>query len=107
MTKSKDVYKFLNDINKRINSIECMKYKMDWNYRLNIEIEKFNITHHGYQVIQSDSSRFKKYTEEELTTIISLKTNGKSDSEIAITIGRTYWSVVYKIRELRNNGLLK
>jgi hypothetical protein len=30
----------------------------------------------------------------------------KTDKEIATYLNRTYWSVVYKVKDLRKNGLL-
>ncbi|EIJ83666.1 hypothetical protein MGA3_00140 [Bacillus methanolicus MGA3] len=38
--------------------------------------------------------------------MIYLKQNGYTDKEIAKRLNRTYWSVVYKLRELRKDGCL-
>jgi len=104
MTKAKDVYHFLNQVNSTISNCDSMRYKFDWNYRFNVEKKKLHLDYSDYTVIETDSSRFSNYTEKEERDIIRLKLEGKTDRAIAEYLNRTYWSVVYKIRELRKNG---
>ncbi|WP_226529287.1 DNA endonuclease [Metabacillus niabensis] len=104
MTKTKDVYNFLNEIKSKISNCDSMRYKFDWQYRFNVEKEKLQFDYPDYTVIESDSKRFSKYTEKEEIDIVRLKLEGKTDKAIAEYLNRTYWSVVYKIRELRKRG---
>lgn len=104
MTKANDVYKFLNEIKTVISNCDSMRYKFDWPYRFNVEKEKLHLDYPNYTVIETDSSRFSNYTEKEEIDIVRLKLEGKTDRAIAEYLNRTYWSVVYKIRELRKKG---
>ncbi|WP_307342455.1 DNA endonuclease [Metabacillus malikii] len=106
MTKTRDVYKFLNTVKKAMHHCRSMKYKFDWEYRFHIEKEKLQALYPDYHVIESNSTRFKNYTNEEITKLIALKQLAYTDDEIAKELGRSYWSIVYKIKELRKNGLL-
>ncbi len=105
LTRVEETIKFLNVI--KLVEIDCpsMRYKYDWDYRLHVEKEK-HITYEGYTVIASDSMRSKNYTQKEVLQIISLKREGKSDKIISQTLNRSYWSIVYKLKQLRKNGLL-
>jgi hypothetical protein len=55
---------------------------------------------------RSSSDRNKNYTAEENKLLVTLKKSGHTDKEIAIILGRSYWSVVYKLSELRRINLL-
>jgi len=104
MTKTKDVYRFLNEVKSTISNCESMRYKFDWEYRFNVEKEKLQLDYPSYSVIETDSSRFSNYTEKEVMDIIRLKLEGQTDQAIAYYLNRTYWSVVYKIKDLRKKG---
>lgn len=88
-----------------ITDCPSMKYKYDWQFRLQMEANKHQ-KFHGYNVISSDSNRFQNYSEEELNSIITLKKSGKTDREISKSLNRSYWSIVYKLREIRKDGHL-
>ena len=104
MTKAKDVYHFLNQVKSTISNCDSMRYKFDWQYRFNVEKEKLHLYYPDYTIIETNSSRFSNYTEQEEMDIVRLKLEGKTDRAIAEYLNRTYWSVVYKIRELRKKG---
>lgn len=105
LTKVEETFKFLNLVKQAKVNIPSMRYKYDWKYRL--EIEKGKLTSHGdYTVIESDSMRVRNYTNSEVLKLISLKKEGKTDKEISHILNRSYWSIVYKIKELRRDGLL-
>jgi hypothetical protein len=60
----------------------------------------------GYQVIATDSTRFKNYSEEENTKLIEYKNRNIKNKEITILMNRSYWSKVDKLKEMRKDGLL-
>ncbi|MBM7600948.1 hypothetical protein JOC34_003369 [Virgibacillus halotolerans] len=93
--------KYLHTIQPVAKSCPSMFYKTSWDFRLRKDTKKYNSLYPDYQVLSSNSSRSKAYDEIELDKMISLKKQGITDNEIADTIGRTYWSVVYKLSELR------
>jgi acylphosphatase len=106
MTKTQEVYRFLIEVNRTMNNCKSMRYKFDWKFRFNIEKEKVRMNFPNYEIIESDSSRYQNYTEEDIKKLIHLKLKGKTDKEIATCLNRTYWSVVYKFKDLRKNGFL-
>lgn len=57
-------------------------------------------------LVLSSSDRRKTYSDEEIDKIIYLKQKGATYQSIADSLGRTYWSVVYKVSELKKQGLL-
>ncbi|TLS36613.1 DNA endonuclease [Pseudalkalibacillus caeni] len=105
-TSTLNTYNFLKAINTCTTSCPSMFYKTNWEYRFEKERQKYNKIYPGYSVIATSSERFKNYTEQEIVKLINLKKFGMTDKEIASQIHRTYWSVVYKISELRKDGLL-
>jgi hypothetical protein len=58
------------------------------------------------KVILSSSNRFKNYSIEEIQKLIKQKKAGYADKHIAEQLGRSYWSIVYKLSELRKLGKL-
>ncbi|MDX8343218.1 DNA endonuclease [Rossellomorea sp. YZS02] len=99
-------YNFLNLLSPITLTCESMYYKSNWEWRLKQEEQKFLVQYPNYQIIASSSSRNKNYSDKEINEMISLKKKGFKDQEIANTLARSYWSVVYKLRELRNGGVL-
>jgi len=47
------------------------------------------------------------YSAKEEETLVCMKAAGKTDREIANSLGRTYWSIVYKASTLRKAGRVK
>lgn len=105
-TSTDVTYHFLNLLSPITLTCESMYYKSNWEWRLKQEEQKFLEQYPNYQVISSCTNRFKNYTAEEVGKMIFLKKNGVKDIEIAKTLCRSYWSVVYKLRELRRERLL-
>ena len=105
-TSTDKTYQFLKLIQPVTKTCPSMNYKTNWEYRLEVERKKYEKEFPGYQMLASSSDRYKNYSSEEIITLIKLKKGGLTDRKIAQTLGRTYWSVVYKLRELRKNGLL-
>ncbi|RKD24224.1 hypothetical protein BEP19_07410 [Ammoniphilus oxalaticus] len=54
----------------------------------------------------SSSGRRKVNSNTEIKTLIKLKKSGSTDKAIAQQLNQTYWSVVYKLRELRKTEFL-
>lgn len=106
LTKVSDTLEFLRFISQVTENLKTMEYKYNWEYRLNLEREKHTVDFPNYQVISSDSNRWKNYDEEEIMKIIHLYQSGYKNIEIASQLNRSYWSIVYKIGELRKGGRL-
>lgn len=107
LNKEKEVRYFLNLFSHYKDELNCMAYKM--NLEKNIESKLNNIRNrYGKDVtVQvSSSNRRRLYSDTEIDIMIQLKKSGYTDQHIANKLGRTYWSIVYKISELRRNGLL-
>lgn len=100
-TKVSETMKFLEIVLHVSDDCPSMFYKTNWNFRLEKEIERYKESHPEYEVIASSSDRGKNYSEEECALIQSMKDKGCTDKEIALKLGRSYWSIVYKWREIR------
>lgn len=105
-TSTDKTYKFLKLIEPVTKLCPHMNYKTNWEYRFEFEKSKYEEEYPGYQTLASSSDRHKNYSFEEINTLITLKNEGITDKKIAEILGRTYWSVVYKLSDLRKNGLL-
>jgi hypothetical protein len=97
-------YRFLNLLSPITLTCESMYFKSNWEWRLKQEEQRFLVQYPNYQIIASSSSRHQNYSDKEVNDMISLKKKGFKDQEIANTLARSYWSVVYKLRELRNTA---
>ncbi|WP_443141013.1 hypothetical protein [Pseudalkalibacillus sp. R45] len=107
INKVKEVHKFLQIIEPYTNGIPSM------NYKTNIEKKIESISNRIYKkygnniTIQiSSSDNHKNYSYGEIKRIITLKQSGMQDKDIAKSLNRSYWSIVYKVSELRKNGRL-
>lgn len=82
-----------------------MKYKIDINENIRRKKNRiYNKFNPHVKIVTSSSERRRKYSDDEINQIIEYKKAGLTDKEIAKRIGRTYWSIVYKLKELRNKG---
>ncbi|MFD1706928.1 DNA endonuclease [Siminovitchia sediminis] len=106
-TSVQDTYEFLKSISPVTKTCRTMEYKTNWGVRFQLETNKFQQLYPDYKVIASCSSRSKPYSSEEIKILIKLKTQKHTIQQIADHLNRSYWSVVYKTRELRKSGLLK
>lgn len=105
-TSVEKTFQFLNTIEPYVKSCNGMEYKLDWEWRLQHETEILSKIYPQYEVRTSSHERFKNYNDEEISMIILMLQQKKTQQSIADTLGRSYWSVVYKISELRKNKLL-
>jgi hypothetical protein len=98
---------YLNIIRDVSDTCQSMLYKTSLSYRIVQETQKWKQKYPDYELIVSSSNRNKNYSSDENKLLIALKKSGHSDKDIAIKLGRTYWSVVYKLSELRKMNLLE
>lgn len=101
--KMSEIINFLYIIKPYVSQIESMEYK--WNFEKRLQ-----------EVYDSDNSvkkkdindrRFTRYTDSEVETLIKLKKGGTTDKRIAEVVGKSYWGVVWKIRDLRKKGIIQ
>ncbi|KXH79729.1 hypothetical protein [Sporosarcina sp. HYO08] len=107
INKEQDVRHLLNVIAPYVKCIPSMEYKT--NLETNIKQKTENIYKkygQSVNIVISSSERNRAYTFEEIELIIKLKTANVTDQAIADQLGRTYWSIVYKIGDLRKKSLL-
>jgi hypothetical protein len=106
LTRVSDTLRFLMLIEKSAKKCTKMNYKTNWKMRFEAEKSKLHEENPNFQILSSDSERWKNYNEEEVNKIIELKNDNNTDQAIANHLNRSYWSIVYKIRELRKDGRL-
>jgi len=94
-TRVIDALTFLKQVAPYTVDLPNFAYKLDWESRLN----QFQHEHPQHNVLTSKPSR--PYTSEECTTILELKTSGWTTQAIAEKLDRTYWSVTYKLGQLK------
>ncbi|WP_214756336.1 endonuclease [Exiguobacterium sp. s157] len=99
--KTQEALNFLEFTKSYATEIPSMTWKLDWEYRLSLEKD----ANPDKSVITSKPKN--DYTEEEIEFIVTSKLKGRTDKEIAEALDRTYWSVVYKWQDIKNNRLLE
>ncbi|PID23305.1 hypothetical protein [Sporosarcina sp. P7] len=105
-SRTADTLQFLQDLEHIVVTCPSMSYKTNWQYRFYLEKQKWRQEYPNYQLIVSDRKRMRAYTEDEISILRHMKQSGKTDQQIADELGRSYWSVVYKISELRSQNLM-
>ena len=88
-----------------IQTCPSMYYKTNWPYRFELEKIKLKNKYRDFNIKTSVPKAY--YSTEEIEAMVRLKSEGMTDKEIAKQLGRSYWSVVYKLSELRKDGRLK
>lgn len=104
-TTVEQTFQFLRVIRSVILECPSMFYKTNWNYRFTQELMKWLTKYPGYGVITSSSERSKAYSDDEVELLIKLKLLGYSDKAVGELLNRSYWSVVYKWREIKNGSI--
>lgn len=101
INKRKELYKFINLIQKYVNMIPEMKYKVSINE--NLIKKKNNLLMEGYKAISIGAFDIVQngYTKEEEELIINMKNNNCSYKEIGKTLNRSYYGITDKIRRLK------
>ncbi len=107
LNKESEVTHFLNTINPQVKDITSMKYKTCVKENIKSKTDHIKMKYgEDVHIKISSSKRRNLYTDSDIQTIITLKKAGVTDKLIAKELDRTYWSVVYKIKELRKKKLL-
>ena len=100
-----ETFKFLHAIRPVILTCPSMFYKTNWNYRFTKELIKYSSKYPDYEVITSSSERSKAYSDDEIELLIKLKLIGYKDKDVAELLKRSYWSVVYKWKVIREESI--
>lgn len=107
INKEWEVNHFLDIIKPYVSAIPSMKYKTCLNENINLKIDNIKRKFGQNVTIKiSSSNRRRIYSKSDINTLVKLKRAGCTDQAIANKLGRTYWSVVYKISTLRKKGVL-
>lgn len=107
LNKERDVSNFLKLLEPHTKNIPSMFYKTILTTKIEA-MEHNSKEKYGKDIVikTSSSQRCKPYSKTEINTLIEWKKQGKTDVAIAEYLNRSYWSVVYKLVELRKNHLL-
>lgn len=101
-TSVKDTFLFLDAISPVTYTCPSMYYKTNWNERFNMEKQKWKNRFPDFELLTSSSERMKPYSTEEIRILKKMKQEGAKIQEIADALQRSYWSVVYKWREIKD-----
>lgn len=105
LNKAKEIVKFIEIVKPYANQIDCMKYKIDLETRLEDKLSELKLSHPDKSVTKSSLNPIDKtYSAEDESKIISMKLSGYKDKEIAQMLGRSYWAMVDKIRRMKKEG---
>lgn len=96
LNKEHEVQHFLRIVHPYLNTLPSMRYKTDLNERLRMEQEKRT----DKQVVLCSSEKNRHYSLEEIELLAQLYRKGLTWSDIASHLDRSYWSVIYKSRQL-------
>ncbi|WP_404454453.1 hypothetical protein [Oceanobacillus kapialis] len=106
INREEDVRYFFQLIQRELGTtIPSMQYKLSIN--ANIQSKEGYLTEKygkDIKINMSSSNRNRNYTMEEMDNIIQMKLAGQTDEAIANQLNRTYWSILYKLKELRKEG---
>lgn len=105
INKEREVRFMLNLIKPHTKNIVTMLYKTDLDEKINLQSTRIKQKYgQDIKIVASSSNRMKLYSKKEINQMINMKLNKCTDQMIADQLGRSYWSVVYKLRELRKVG---
>ncbi|ARF18215.1 hypothetical protein [Sporosarcina ureae] len=104
--RTADTLLFLQDIQPITITCPAMSYKTNWPYRFYMETQKWLHKYPEYELITSSRDRMRPYTSDEIAALIDMKQKGFSNQHIADQLGRSYWSIVYKTQDLRNQNFM-
>ena len=107
LNKISEIMKFMNIVSPFVNEIECMKYKINIESRLNIKVAELEQLYPIKKIYKSRLTTFDvSYSDDDENLIIQMKKEGFTDKRIAKEFNRTYWGIVDKIRRLRKENKL-
>lgn len=99
-TKVINTIEILNLLKPYSAKLPDFTYKLSWETRLQNEIILYKQSHPNYIICVSAPAR--PYTDEDIALLIKWKEQGGTDKEIVRRLNHTYWSVVYKWRDMKN-----
>ncbi|WP_214774909.1 endonuclease [Exiguobacterium sp. s37] len=99
-TKVTDTFVILNLLKPYQNELPNFMYKLSWDNRLDAEVKHYKQTYPDYTIRVSNPAR--PYSPGDIASLIQWKQQGVTEKEIAQRLNRTYWSVVYKWRDVKN-----
>jgi hypothetical protein len=100
--KREEVFNFIDIIKPYAFQISGMDYKWNIDKRIIEECKndkRINLSNFY-------NRKFLSYTNDDISKIIDLKNKGYSDREIANKLNRSYWGIVWKIRDLRAKNMI-
>lgn len=97
----KDTFRFLEMIFPITQDCLSMHYKTNWQKRLQQEELKWKNHFPEFSIVISNSERTKPYSHEEIQRLKEMKKQGFTINQIAESLQRSYWSVVYKWKEIK------
>jgi hypothetical protein len=100
-TSVKDTFIFFETIASVIHSCPSMYYKTNWKERLKTEEVKWKNKFPDFTILVSNSERMRPYSIEEIQRLTEMKQQGATINEIAKALERSYWSIVYKWKEVK------
>ena len=83
-----------------------MSYKTNWSYRFYIETQRWLSEYPDYEIMTSSRERMRPYTTNEVETLKHMKQQGYTIQQIADQLKRSYWSIVYKTKDLRDQNYM-
>lgn len=102
INKQNDIIKFINIVKPYVYMIDCMKYKVDIENRLEVKKQQLQNQNADLKItIASLDVIDNSYSDKDEQLIIDMKNRGYKDKEIAETLNRPYWGTVDKIRRFR------
>ncbi len=104
LNKVSEIMKFINIVYPFVNEIDCMKYKINIESRLNLKVKELEQLYPDRKIYKSRLTTLdNSYTGEDELLIIKMKKEGYTDKTIAQEFNRTYYGMVDKIRRLRKD----
>ncbi|PID05011.1 MULTISPECIES: hypothetical protein [unclassified Sporosarcina] len=104
--RTADTLLFLQDIHPVTITCPAMSYKTNWTYRFYMETQRWLSEYPDYEVMTSSRDRMRPYTTNEVETLKRMKQQGYTIQQIANQLKRSYWSIVYKTKDLRDQNYM-
>ncbi|HHV74878.1 MAG TPA: endonuclease [Thermoanaerobacterium sp.] len=100
--KREEVFNFLDIVRPYASQIASMNYKWDIEKRIDDKYKK------DKRINTRDfyNRKFLSYTDEDIDKIIDMKQNGYKNKDIANILNRSYWGIVWKLRDLKSKNMI-
>lgn len=107
LNKRNELMKFINIVKPFVEEINCMKYKVDINKRLENKKSELEASKLYSKIsVASLNVSDNTYSTRDEKLIIYMKNNKFTDKEISQKINRPYWGLVDKIRRMKKESKL-